>query len=142
MVKIAFSDAEGNVETLWAADLGDGRYRLDSSPWYHYGVSWKDVVTAEPAADGLLCFAQVLEKSGHRTVRVLFEDPTESKNPILSGLLNLGCTFEGAHSKLFAIDIPPNVELATVRAFLIENDAQWEHADPKYSELHGAFNAL
>jgi hypothetical protein len=36
MIKIAFSDQQGQIETLWARDLGDGRYRLDSSPWYQY----------------------------------------------------------------------------------------------------------
>jgi Domain of unknown function (DUF4265) len=137
MVKIAFSDDEGNVETLWAHDLGGGRYRLDSSSWYQYRVSWKDVVTARPDAAGQLCFVNVVEKSGHRTVRVLFEEATEQDNPILDGLLKLGCTFEGAYGKLFAIDIPPGVQLESIRQFLIENKAQWEHADPKYSDLYG-----
>src|SRR5262245_1788798 len=137
MVKIAFSDDDGNVETLWAHDLGGDRYRLDSSPWYQYRVSWKDVVTARPDAEGQLCFVKVVEKSGHRTVRVLFEEETGEDHLILDGLLKLGCTFEGAYSKLFAIDIPPEIQLESIRQFLIENKAQWEHADPKYSDLYG-----
>ena len=86
LVKIAFTDDDGQVETLWAFDLGGGRYRLDSTPWFQYGVSWKDVVAARPDSDGLLCFTQVLEKSGYRTVRVAFEERTGAENPILSGL--------------------------------------------------------
>ena len=142
MAKIAFSDEDGNVETLWAVDLGENRYRLDSSPWYQYRVSWRDVVVAQPDSGGQLCFAGVVEKSGHRTIRVLFEEQTEKNNPILSGLMNLGCTFEGAYSKLFAIDIPPEVDLERVRQFLIDSEAQWEHADPKYSDLYGDTGAL
>jgi hypothetical protein len=42
LVKIAFRDADGEVETLWPFDLGDHRYLLDNSPWYQGGVSWKD----------------------------------------------------------------------------------------------------
>ena len=71
LVKIAFTDDDGQVETLWAFDLGGGRYRLDSTPWFQYGVSWKDVVT----------------------VRVAFEERTGAENPILSGLQSLGCSW-------------------------------------------------
>jgi hypothetical protein len=35
-----------NVETLWAFDLGDDRYRLGNSPFYAYSVSAGDVVYA------------------------------------------------------------------------------------------------
>jgi len=63
-LEVALTDDDGQVETLWAFDLGGGRYRLDSTPWFQYGVSWKDVVT----------------------VRVAFEERTGAENPILSGL--------------------------------------------------------
>src|SRR5439155_23377778 len=115
LVKIAFTDDDGQVETLWAFDLGGGRYRLDSTPWFQYGVSWKDVVT----------------------VRVAFEERTGAENPILSGLQSLGCSFEGANRRLFAIDVPPEVSLQAVRDFLVSNKVQWEYADPTYADLHG-----
>ena len=120
LVKIAFTDDDGQVETLWAFDLGGGRYRLDSTPWFQYGVSWKDVVT----------------------VRVAFEERTGAENPILSGLQSLGCSFEGANSRLFAIDIPPEVSLQAVRDFLVSNKVQWEYAGPTYADLHGKADAL
>jgi hypothetical protein len=31
--------------------------------------------------------------------------------------------------------VPPSVELQTVRQYLIDQEAQWEHADPTYDEL-------
>jgi hypothetical protein len=41
-------DEEGgtDVETLWATHLGADAYKLDNSPFYAYGVSWEDVVSA------------------------------------------------------------------------------------------------
>jgi hypothetical protein len=35
-----------------------------------------------------------------------------------------------------AIDLPPDVPLESVRQYLIEQGAQWEHADPSYAELY------
>ena len=71
-----------------------------------------------------------------------FEELTGAENPILSGLQSLGCSFEGANSRLFAIDIPPEVSLQAVRDFLVSNKVQWEYADPTYAGLHGNADAL
>jgi uncharacterized protein DUF4265 len=50
MAKVLFrvpnEDETAEVETLWAFDLGEGRYRLDNSPYFAYGVSVGDVVLA------------------------------------------------------------------------------------------------
>ena len=46
LVKIAFRDSAGEVETLWAFDLGGRRYQLDNSSWFQYGVSYNDIVEA------------------------------------------------------------------------------------------------
>src|SRR5437867_12130575 len=71
LVKIAFTDDDGQVETLWAFDLGGGRYRLDSTPWVQYGVSWMDEVT----------------------VRVALEDRSGAENQILLGLQGPGSSW-------------------------------------------------
>ena len=34
------------------------------------------------------------------------------------------------------IDIPPGVDLMAVAEYLTRHDAEWEHADPRYSELY------
>ena len=39
-------DGSADVETLWATHLGADNYKLDNSPFYAYGVSWEDVVSA------------------------------------------------------------------------------------------------
>jgi hypothetical protein len=133
LVKVGFRDAAGDVETLWAFDLGDGRYRLDSTPWFQYGVSYQDVVEASPEADGMLFFSRVVEKSGRCTVRVQADDGVSSE--LIERLVAIGCTYEGASPKYIAFDVPVRVGLDAVVAVLVEANANWEHADPTYEQL-------
>jgi hypothetical protein len=138
--RVANDDGSFEVETLWAYDLGDDRYKLDNLPFYAYSVSVDDVIYA-PADpdDGRPIFQKVLTKSGNRTVRVVFDLPIEPGNrsdEVLKGLVALGCSYEGANSKYIAVNIPPVIELNAVRDYLIKCDAQWEHADPTHAELY------
>jgi hypothetical protein len=135
LVKVEFR-TDDEVETLWAEPLGDNRYRVDNSPFYAYGVSWRDVILTEPQPGAFPLFAGVIEKSGHRTVRVIVAD-SDALDHLKSGILGLGCTFEGAWHKLICIDVPPEVELERVRQYLIAGGFEWEHADPTYEQLYG-----
>ena len=134
-------DDEGGatVETLWAVPLGGDRYTLDNSPFYAYGVSWQDTVFAPvDPKEGLPTFQSVVSKSGNRTVRVIFDPPVAPGNhsdQVLQGLVALGCSYEGANPKYLSVNIPPTVELQEVRSYLVQHDAQWEHADPTYASL-------
>ena len=134
-------DDEGGttVETLWAIPLGDDRYKLDNSPFYAYGVSWHDTVFAPvDSQEGMPTFQTVVSKSGNRTVRVIFDPPVapgNSSDQVLQGLIAIGCSYEGAIPKYLSVNIPPAVELQGVRSYLIQHDAQWEHADPTYASL-------
>jgi len=131
-VKVALRNAEGDVETLWADDLGDGRFRLDNTPWYAYGVSWQDIVEATADADGQLQFQRVLEKSGNRTIRIVAEEPFSDE--WLKQITQLGCSFEGANRRYVGINIPPGIDLQSIAAFLTAADVRWEHADPTYEQ--------
>jgi hypothetical protein len=136
-VKVRFEEAD-NVETLWAEQVGPDQYRLDNSPFWAYSVSWRDVVEARRDADGALAFVRVVEKSGHRTVRLILDPPADrspESQAVLDGLLPLGATYEGMHPGYLAIDIPPGVALDRIVDYLIASERQWEHADPRYSEL-------
>lgn len=139
LFRIPEDDGTANVETLWATPLGDDRYRLENSPFYAYSVSWEDVVFAPFNADeGHPTFQTVLEKSGHRTIRVIFEDPVEagsSSQALLDRLVAMGCSYEGASRTYICVDIPPGVELDTIRIFMIQQNLNFEHADPTYDEL-------
>jgi hypothetical protein len=129
-----------NVETLWAFDLGQDRYRLDNTPFYAYSVSVGDVVLAPmDANEQRPTFVSVLEKSGNRTVRVIFEQAAELGNETdehLRALVTMGCDYEGANRRYVAINIPPGVHLDVVRDYLVSNELNWEHADPSFSELY------
>ena len=137
-VKVLLREGE-YVETLWAERVGPDLYRLDNSPFWAYGVSWLDVVEAHPGPDGQLVMSRVVDKAGHRTVRVMFDsdaDDSPDSRAILDGVVALGATYEGMNPRYIAIDIPPGVDLMSVARFLTEHAVQWEHADPRYSDLY------
>jgi len=134
--KVRFTEDDGHVECVWAEPLGDDRYRIDNTPWFAYGVSWKDIVEAKVKEEGdLPDFIRVVEKSGHRTVRLILEEEEERKR-VLKRLCDLGCTYEGSNGRFFGIDIPPCTNLTDVTTFLSSMEHHWEHADPRYSELY------
>ena len=140
LVKVGIQ-TEGHVETLWAEPLGGGRYRLENSPFFAYGVSWLDVVEATPDSTGLAMMHRIVEKSGHRTIRVNFDrgakvDPAAQL--VLNGLNALGCTYEGLSDRYVSIDVPAAVALAEVSRYLNDHSVQWEYADPTYADVHGS----
>lgn len=139
LFRITDDDGSADVETLWATPLGEDRYQLDNSPFYAYAVSWKDIIYAPYDPDEQLpAFERVISKSGHKTIRIIFESPaTEGSESLdlLQQLASLGCSYEGANKLYICIDIPPEVELEKVRQFAIQRAIQFEHADPTYSEL-------
>jgi hypothetical protein len=142
LFRVAESDGSASVETLWAYDLGENRYKLDNSPFYAYGVSWGDTVLApHDDAEGHATFHSVLEKSGYRTVRVMFDPPVRRGNEsdvTLKGLVKLGSEYERANAQYIVVSIPPNVDLAKVVEYLVERKATWEHADPTYDEYRAS----
>lgn len=139
LFRVPAEDGSVDVETLWAIPLGQDLYKLDNSPFYAYGVSWQDIIFApiDPPEE-MPTFQSVVQRSGNRTMRVIFDPPVSPGNEadqILQGLVALGCSYEGANSKYISVNIPPGVELQDVRSYLIAHDAQWEHADPTYQSL-------
>ena len=137
-VKVLLQE-DDNVETLWADPVGPNLYRLDNSPFWAYGVSWRDVVEAHPDPDGQIRMTRVVEKSGHRTVRVIFDrgvDESPEARAVLDGVTALGASYEGMNPRYLAIDVPPEGDLMAVARYFTEHGVQWEHADPRYSDLY------
>ncbi len=140
LFRVPHEEGDGaNVETLWAYNLGEDKYKLDNLPYYAYGVSCDDVVLAPFDEDEQFpTFQKVVSKSGNRTVRIIFEEPYASGNEseaLINRLVELGCDFEGANTKYFVINIPPAVDLDAVVERLIDSGVSWEYADPTYAEL-------
>jgi hypothetical protein len=133
-------------ESLQALPLGSNAYRLENSPWFAYGVSYRDVVEAQPSKTGefdLPTFVRVLEKSGNRTLRVYLEQPVETElevrqHPTLAPLLQMGCAVEGAQGNYFAINIPAEVDFDAVCSHLHATPDLWEYADPTFAQLFPA----
>jgi hypothetical protein len=139
LFRVTNDDGGSDVETLWATHITADHYKLDNSPFYAYGVSWEDIVSAPFNPDeGFPTFERVVSKSGNRTVRVAFDTPVETGNEsdrLLQGLIALGCSYEGATRKYISVNIPPGVDLDAVRSYLINQQATWEHADPTFDDL-------
>jgi hypothetical protein len=140
LAKVRFPLEDDKAETLWAIPLGNNLYQLDNTPWLVYGISWQDVIEAvyeDP--NSLPVFQRIVRKSGNRTLRVVLDSAPGSASQskfILDKLIELGCSYEGATKKYIGINVPPNIDLIAITNFLIENDVQWEHADPTFEELH------
>jgi hypothetical protein len=134
LVKVACQDQFGDVETLWAFDLGDGTFNLDSTPWYQYDVSYQDIVSATAASDDMLFFDRIAAKSGYRTLRVRSDDPVPTA--LLEALVSLGCSYEGANPKFMGVEVSSGLSLEAPVSLLIGSVLEWEYADPTL-ELRG-----
>lgn len=127
---------------LWAEALGSGRFRIESCPFFAYGLSRDDVVVAaSPGPDESPRLEHVVEKSGHRTLRAALDPAVDASHPrvqdLLGRLLELGCTHETLRPKLVAIDVPPSIDVARAAALLQahadDGALLWEWADPRPS---------
>jgi hypothetical protein len=133
--------AEGpDDEWLWAEPLGSGRFRIESTPFFAYGLSYGDVVRGSETTE-LPRLEEVERKSGHRTLRLALDaqwdlDRAEIQQ-FLDDLLALGCTYEAMPPKIAALDVPPDVEVGEVIARLQVQSRDgvlvWEWADPRPS---------
>ena len=138
LVKVKFSidnyqgKDEHFLESLWAKPVSDDKYILDNSPFYAYGYSYKDTVTAIKEDDDLMV-KTIDNRGGHSTFRVfLLEGYSENDfNIAWEDLDKIGCTYEGSHSRLFSIDVPPGVDLDNVVNILkkYEKDGIWEYEE-------------
>jgi uncharacterized protein DUF4265 len=142
MVKVGLRAPDGEFETMWATPAGLNRYRLENSPFYAYGVSWLDIVEAIVDDEGGIPIVQRrLERSGHRTVRLILVpgvDEQPERQRVLDDLNALGCTYEGYNPRYFSIDIPPGTHLEPVTDYLTRAGHEWEYVDPTYNEVYGA----
>jgi hypothetical protein len=127
-------------DLVWGEPLGGDRYRLESCPFFAYGLSRDDVIRAgERDADGAPLLEHVVEKGGHRTLRVALDADATLDSPavqeLLDGLVALGCTHETLRPKIVAIDLPPQVDVAAVvlhlEALARTGLLLWEWADPR-----------
>jgi hypothetical protein len=138
--KVLIRTDSGYEETLWAFDLGNDVYKLDSSPLYAYGVSCQDEVLARPRGlGGIPEMIRIHRKSGNRTIRIA-GDKKEGRSRIseivLNGILALGCSYEGASRRYVSVNVPPEVNLEKVVAYMVNQSQYWEYTDPTFEEVN------
>ncbi len=120
----------GTSESVWAQLLSNGYLKIDNIPFYVRGISLNDLVEGELIADGVYRFKNVKEHSGHSTYRVYWSAAKGSRQYERSckKLTAFGCGYEQGLGQLGAVDVPPNVDIDTVDAYLekMEEDGVWE----------------
>ena len=103
------------AERMWATPIGSSSYVLENSPFHAYGLSYKDVVTAQTMDDGQLHFVAVSERGGHSTYRILLKPGAsrEDFDRLWKPLEAMGCTYESSKNPEtnFAIDVPPSTDV-------------------------------
>ena len=142
-VKILFTleqDEDGyppiSVESVWARKTPDNFYEIDNISFYVRGISYKDVVNAERDDEGALYFKSVVRRAGHSTVRVIVSD-LKDRDDLQKKLEDFGCSWEGSNQpSLIAVDIPPEVKLASVLQFLQHGFEQerWDYEEAFIAE--------
>lgn len=116
-------------EELWSTPMGEGRFRVENIPFFAKGLARGDIVLAV-AEDEVLRLQEVVEASGHSTLRLLVKDE-DSVPEVVERFEHLGCDTEVTFGKLVALDVPPSVSLDDVREKLDLGDAQsqWEYEE-------------
>jgi uncharacterized protein DUF4265 len=141
-VKILFQleqDEDGyppaSVESLWALPKGEGRFQVDNIPFFATGVAFGDIVSVTQE-EGALCFQDVVQPSGHSTLRVAISEAADV--PAVRALFEQkGCSVEQSHlPRLIAVDVPPSVPLESLRPLLEAGRGQgrWDYEEACLAE--------
>jgi predicted HAD superfamily hydrolase len=132
-IKILFEEEyiAGEIikETLWAIDLGNQSYQIDSIPFYAFSVACGDVFSAVLENDVWVA-TDLLHTSENSTIRILFTD-TSFVATIREILLSkYGCESELSNlPQLLAVNIPKEVAYQPIKG-------QWEYQEASLSDTH------
>lgn len=122
---------DGNyaIESAWATPVGSN-FRLDNILFYAREYALNDILRVEQRNDELFV-VDLVEASGHSTIRILFNNVEDVKNT-RKKLREMGCESELSDIPiLVSVDIPPEVEYFEVEKYLIagENESKWEYEE-------------
>jgi len=113
-------------ERVWAKPLGGDLYEIRNTPWHTCDVNWGDVVRAVAAHDKEWPrLIEVVERSGHRTMHILFYKETEEtyRSEVLNRLKDWKANYENADGMLYAIDIQPGGDMEGLCAYSDQLDS-------------------
>jgi len=113
------------AENVWAEVVRPGEYRVVNVPFFFYGLSAEDIVSAE-MLDGVLKFTGIVSRGSHSTYRLLLLGGGTIQTPNFAGywkpIEELGCTYELATSKWLAVDVPSQADIYRVYALLEDGE--------------------
>ncbi|EKE82940.1 DUF4265 domain-containing protein [Idiomarina xiamenensis] len=139
-IKVKFPLEEGSqeIEVMYAMPTDENCFVLDNSPFYAFGISYCDEFRAKNV-NGELVFDGVSARAGHSTYRI--RTPSGKDHQYFlehwKPLEELGCSFEGSsasNKRLYAIDMPPNVDVFKAYNIMEEKESQgvWEFEEGHY----------
>ena len=124
-------------EEIWASRRGDDSFRLDASPTFVRGLSYRDVVHVVPVGDRWYVDT-VIASGGHSTLRVILFDDRAHDRLFEAGRRN-GC--EVSHTEiqgLFALDVPPSQNIDALIVALADglSERLWDYEEGNLAEPH------
>jgi hypothetical protein len=120
-------DDQYQIEMIDATKEGE-YFRVASTPFFAKHLAIGDLIAVDDE-DGVHYFDDLIGKSGHSTIRIIFIDETVTETT-LREVRNLGAIphFLPDTVRLVALDIPPNIEYSRIKAYLQEgmNNQLWD----------------
>ena len=114
------------------------RTQIDNVPFFAYDLNYGDVVEAiERSPELKQSVRRVLQRSGHRTLRVFFnrELSREQQTERLESLRELAVSYERKGERYVALDLEPSSDLSVVRdrldGWLAEGIADYETCEAR-----------
>jgi hypothetical protein len=99
----------GRFEQLWVTRVGEKRFKISCVPFFTYGIALGDTVQTNDE----FTFQRVLEKSGHKTIRVsvAIKEKQDKLHEILHEWVdNTGLLHEWYSTGYLAVDLPPDAQ--------------------------------
>ena len=134
LVKVQFYDPDIGYENLWAARISNDTYRIESVPFFIYGIALGDIVIALPNDQGRLSYIRTAAHSRNRTLRARSDqliNNADARRRVIAGLKALGCAIELHRSRLISINVPANAEIEPIKDYLAKNELSWEYGCPE-----------
>ncbi|NIE74251.1 DUF4265 domain-containing protein [Pantoea sp. Ap-967] len=114
-------DANGyppaSVEGLWAQRTASG-YRVDSTPFYAYGIAPGDLIST--TQDGEQVWFQALQRSGGASVFRVRVKHAADVEPVRAALEEFGCPCHAEPAvRMLAVEVPAAQPLGTLLYYLL-----------------------
>lgn len=140
LFKVRIIDAE-TIETVWASRLDDDCYRLESLLFFVYGYALGDIVSVTETEEQSPVVRGVVRRSGHSCYRVFLSGNLSSveQTNTWPALTRLGCTYERATERLFAIDVPAETNIHSAYQLLNTGEKQGEWS---FEEVYCGHNVI